>query len=100
MTRRRKQKRQTQSRADQRRARPEPRLPSELQRKFADVGLELARSELRRRHWRAAYEFAEQSRGADASGAAAVMAEASAREARRAALTGRFADAELYARRA
>lgn len=100
MTRRRTKKRQAQSRADQRRRRPEPRLPSELQSKFADVGLELARSELRRRHWRAAYEFAEQSRGADASGAAAVMAEASAREARRAALTGRFADAELYARRA
>jgi predicted amidophosphoribosyltransferase len=78
----------------------EPRLPSELETQFATVGLQLAVEELRRRRWRKAIEFAETARGHDPTGAAAVIAEASSREARRCALTGEFAAAERWASRA
>lgn len=100
MPRARRQKRKRQAQADASQERPEPRLPSELQCRFAVAGLELARQRLRLRQWRAAYEFAESCRDADPAAADALMAEASAREARRAALSGRFADAQAYAQRA
>jgi predicted amidophosphoribosyltransferase len=98
MARGRRQKRKAQAQAAPKR--PEPRLPSELQLRFATAGLELARNSLRARRWRSAYEFAESCRSADRAAADAVMAEASAREARRAALSGRFVDAQRYAQRA
>ncbi len=100
MSRRRRQKRKQQAGATRGRGRPEPRLPSELQQRFGTAGLELAKQNLRVRRWRAAYEFAENCREIDAPAADAVMAEASAREARRAALSGRFPDAQRFARRA
>jgi hypothetical protein len=100
MSRKRKQKRARQRGESARRQRPEPRLPSELEHRVADIGLELARQELKNRHWRRAYEYAELARLADPELADALMAEASAREARRAALSGRFADAKRSAKRA
>lgn len=65
-----------------------------------NVGLELARSELKQRRWKDAYAYAEASRSAEPQGAELVMAEASARQARRAALWGRFAEARQCAARA
>jgi hypothetical protein len=100
MARSRRKRRKAQSDADQRRVRPEPRLPSELQERFSHVGLELARSELTKRRWRSAYSYADGAQSADPTSATALMAEASAREARRAALSGRFADAQNHAQRA
>lgn len=67
---------------------------------MSNVGLELARRELAAGHWRRAFEFAEAAVDADREGARAVMAEASAREAKRAALRGDFASADLYSKRA
>jgi predicted amidophosphoribosyltransferase len=96
----RRRKRVRQAETDRARPRPEPRLPSALQRTFANAGLELARRELAGRRWRSAFEYAEQSRATDRPTADAIMAEASAREARRSALCGRFVDAEHYAKRA
>jgi predicted amidophosphoribosyltransferase len=100
MPRKRKQRKARQRNGSAAAGRPEPRLPSELEQKFGDAGLELARRELKRRHWRAAYNYAESCRHANPLLADAVMAEASAREARRAALSGRFADAQRFAKRA
>jgi predicted amidophosphoribosyltransferase len=85
---------------DRARPAPEVRLPTHLQSKLSHVGLELARRELSAGHWRAAYEFAEAAADADREGARALMAEASSREAKRAALRGDLASAELHSKRA
>src|SRR5262249_40692740 len=77
-----------------------PRLPSHLQEKFGNAALELARRELEAGHWRRAFDYAEAARQVDADAARAIMAEASAREAKRASLRGDFAAAEQYAKRA
>jgi predicted amidophosphoribosyltransferase len=100
MTRKRERRRQDQSTRDRARVRPGPRLPSELERKFADTGLELARRALKARKWRSAYDYAEKCRAADEAGARALMAEASSRQARRTALYGNFAEARWFAERA
>lgn len=78
----------------------QPRLPSELEKRFSEVALVLAVDELRRRHWRRAYEFASSATEAAAHDAAAIRAEASAREARRRALNGDLGGAETWAQRA
>jgi predicted amidophosphoribosyltransferase len=78
----------------------EPRLPSHLQSGFGTVAIRLALAELEASRWKQAYEFAQTALDVDPEGARAVMAEASAREAKRAALKGDFARAERYARKA
>lgn len=53
---------------------PAPRLPSELENECANAGLELARRELKARHWRTAYENARNSWAANPPLAGALMA--------------------------
>jgi predicted amidophosphoribosyltransferase len=77
-----------------------PRLPSHLQVGFGNVSLQLAVAELEAGRWRRAFEFAESALTTDPEGARDVMAEASAREAKRSALKGDFPSAERYAKRA
>jgi predicted amidophosphoribosyltransferase len=100
ISRRRKQKRTGKADPGHARVSAEPRLPTELQRSFGDVGLEFAREKLRQRRWREAYEFAETSRAGNNEAASAIMAEASARSARSAALEGDFQAAQVWASRA
>lgn len=100
MTRKRKARRRKQSELDRAHPAAEVRLPTHLQTELSSAGLELARRELAAGHWRRAYAFAEASAGADGEAARAIMAEASAREAKRAALRGDFASADLYSKRA
>jgi predicted amidophosphoribosyltransferase len=103
MSRRRKQKRRAQAHAghkDPVRAPAEPRLPTGLQQGIGGVGLQLAYDRLRRRRWREAYEFAEPARAGNLEAAVGIMAEASAREARRTALHGDFQAAQVWARKA
>ena len=103
MSRRRKQRRTGQARPGQVQTTPVatgPRLPTELQRGMADVGLEFARQKLCQRHWRQAYEFAESAKAGNPDAASVMMGEASAREARRTALMGDFQAAQVWARRA
>ena len=103
MSRRRKQKRRPQVHTGHQspgRAEVKPRLPTELQRGLGGVGLQLAYDQLRRRRWREAYEFAEPACAGNPEAAAGIMAEASAREARRTALQGDFQAAQVWAHRA
>lgn len=100
MPRKRAQRRRRQAEGDRARPPREVRLPDELQRRFGDIGLELARKALLARQWKKAFEFAEAAHGSQKSEAEALMAEASARQARRCALSGRFPEADEWAAKA
>ena len=78
----------------------EPRLPSELEQRFTEVGLVLAIGALKERKWRKAWDFACTATGVAGDAATHIKAEASAREARREALKGNFGEAERWAQRA
>jgi predicted amidophosphoribosyltransferase len=78
----------------------EPRLPSHLQIELSSTSLEMARRELLTCNWRRAYEYAELAQEADVGAARDIMAEASAREAKRRALCGDFAGAQEWSHRA
>lgn len=99
MSRRRKQKRNPQAETGRVRMPAEPRRPTEFQRGFAGAGLQFAQAELGQGRWREAYEFAESARAGNENAATAIMAEASARQARHAALKGDFQTAQVWARR-